>query len=94
MLKTQLSVASSKAVTVSEKIESQTDIVRKHYFRINRKKADYELFSQRLLLLLRSQKLGGNYPINSIALPENRRNCGQFPVIREYAGSWTTMKDN
>ena len=61
MLKAQLSVASSKAVIVEERIESQTDIVIKYYFQISRKKADYKLFFQRLLQFLRSQKLGDNY---------------------------------
>ena len=84
MLKAQLSVASSKAVTVEWKVENrETDIVTKSYLRINRKKAtDYKLSSQRLLELLRSQKLGNNC-LYHFYRPVY---FSQFPVIRECAG--------
>ena len=68
---------------LSKGIENRTDILTKYYFRINRKKSDYKLFSQRILLLLKTLKLGDSYSVTSITLFEYGGNFGQFPFIRQ-----------
>ena len=68
---------------LSKGIENRTDILTKYYFRINRKKSDYKLFSQRILLLLKTLKLGDSYSVTSIILFEYGGNFGQFPFIRQ-----------
>ena len=68
---------------MSEGIENKTDILTEYYFRINRKKSDYKLFSQRILLLLKTLKLGDNYSVTPIIPFEYGGNFGQFPFIRQ-----------